>query len=194
MTRLCVFCGSSTGARAEYAAVTRMLGAELVRRGLGLVYGGGSVGLMGVLADSVLAGGGEVIGVLPEGLDRRELAHAGLTKMHVVGSMHERKALMASLVDGFVALPGGLGTLEEMLEVLTWSQLGIHRKPVALLNVAGYYDPLLKMLAHAVREGFVRREYLALLLFAETPAQLLDAIAGWTPPAVARAWLTPGQT
>jgi hypothetical protein len=194
MKRICVFAGSSVGARPDYAGAARELAAELVRRKLGLVYGGGSVGLMGVLADAALAHGGEVIGVIPRGLATRELAHTGLTEMRVVESMHERKALMASLVDGFIALPGGLGTFEETLEVLTWSQLGIHRKPVGVLNVAGYFDGLLRMLAHAVGEGFVRREYLALLLFADTPAALLDAMAAWQPPRGGGAWLAPSQT
>lgn len=194
MKRVCVFCGSSAGARPEYARTARDLAAELVRRGLGLVYGGGSVGLMGVLADAALAGGGEVIGVIPGGLDRRELAHAGLTELRRVGSMHERKAVMASLVDGFVALPGGLGTLEETLEVLTWSQLGIQRKPVGVLNVEGYFDPLLRMLSHAVREGFLGRQYLQLLLFEDRPAPLLDALAAWRPPALPGNWLDASQT
>jgi uncharacterized protein (TIGR00730 family) len=194
MTRICVFAGSSEGGRAEYADAARALAAELVRRRLGLVYGGGSVGLMGVLADTALAAGGEVIGVIPRALTSRELAHPGVTEMRVVESMHERKATMAALVDGFIALPGGLGTFEETLEVLTWSQLGIHRKPVGVLNVAGYYDGLLRMLSAAVREGFVRREYLGLLLFADTPEQLLDLFTEWKPPALPIAWLGPSQT
>jgi uncharacterized protein (TIGR00730 family) len=194
MRRLCVFAGSASGARPEYAAAARALAAELVRRRLGVVYGGGSVGLMGVLADAVLAGRGEVIGVIPQGLASRELPHAGLSELRVVGSMHERKATMAALADGFIALPGGLGTLEETLEVLTWSQLGIHRKAVGVLNVAGYFEGLRRLLTHAVDEGFVRPEYLGLLLFAEAPGALLDAVAAWRPPALARAWLTPSQT
>jgi uncharacterized protein (TIGR00730 family) len=193
MKRICVFAGSSTGGRPEYAEAARALAAELARRGFGLVYGGGSVGLMGVLADTALAHGGEVIGVIPRPLATRELAHPGLSELRVVESMHERKALMASLVEGFIALPGGLGTLEETLEILTWSQLGIHRKPVGLLNVAGYFDALLRLLTHAVGEGFVRREYLGLLLFGDTPATLLDAFATWRPPGIARAWLDPSQ-
>jgi len=193
MNRVCVFAGSSPGVRPEYAAAARALAVELVRRRLGLVYGGGSVGLMGVLADAALREGGEVIGVIPQGLASRELAHAGLTELRVVSSMHERKALMAALVDGFIALPGGLGTFEETLEVLTWSQLGIHRKPVGVLNVAGYFDGLRLMLGHAVAEGFVRPEYLALLLFDEQPPSLLDALAAWQPPAIVHAWLGPSQ-
>ncbi len=193
MSRLCVFCGSSVGARSEYAAAARDLAAELVRRRLGLVYGGGSVGLMGVLADAMLALGGEVIGVLPRPLASKELAHPGLTEMRLVASMHERKATMASLVDGFIALPGGLGTLEETLEILTWAQLGIHQKPVGVLNTGAYYDPLLRLLGHAVREGFVAVTNLELLLFADSPAELLDRFATWKPPALPRAWLRQAQ-
>ena len=194
MTRICVFCGSSAGGRPAYADAARELGTELARRGIGLVYGGGSVGLMGVIADAVLATGGEVIGVIPGGLASRELAHAGLTEQRVVGSMHERKATMASLADAFVALPGGLGTIEETLEMLTWVQLGIHDKPVVVLNVDGYFDGLLKMFATAVREGFLRREYFELLAFADTVTEVLDRIATWQAPAVRRAWLRPSET
>jgi uncharacterized protein (TIGR00730 family) len=194
MTRICIFCGSSVGARPAYTDAARLLAAELVQRKLGLVYGGGSVGLMGVVADGVLAAGGEAIGVIPGPLASRELAHKGLTDLRVVGSMHERKALMAELADGFIALPGGLGTLEETLEILTWAQLGIHTKPVAVLNVDGYYDGLLRFLTHAVREGFLRPEYFSLLLFGDTPAEVLDKFAAWQPPAIVRAWLAPSQT
>lgn len=193
MKRLCVFCGSAEGARSVYAEAARELAAELVRRNLGVIYGGGSIGLMGVLANAVLAGGGEVIGVIPRGLATRELAHPGLTEMRVVPSMHERKALMASLADGFLALPGGLGTLEETLEILTWAQLGIHEKPVGLLNVDGYWDGLSALLAHAVREGFVRPAHATLLLTAATPAELLDRFAAWSPPPGPRVWLDPIQ-
>jgi len=194
MRRICVFCGSAEGARPAYRDAARALGRELATRGLGLVYGGGSVGLMGVLADTVLAEGGEVIGVIPGPLATRELAHTGLTELRVVGSMHERKATMARLSDGFVALPGGLGTLEETLEVLTWTQLGIHRKPVGVLNVEGYWDGLERMLGHAIREGFVRAEYAALLLVGRSAPELLDRFAAWHAPAVPRAWLDPSQT
>jgi uncharacterized protein (TIGR00730 family) len=194
MKRLCVFCGSNVGARPTYAATARALAAELCRRGLGVVYGGGGVGLMGVLADAALAEGGEVIGVIPRPLATKELAHTGLTQMHVVGSMHERKALMASLVDGFVAMPGGLGTFEETLEVLTWSQLGIHRKPIGLLNVEGYYDGLLAMIAHGVKETFIKREYLTLFVSAASPGTLLDEMQAWQPPPVPGAWLNLQQT
>jgi uncharacterized protein (TIGR00730 family) len=194
VTRVCVFCGSAAGVRPDYAVAARELAAEFSRRRLGLVYGGGSVGLMGVLADAALAAGVEVIGVIPRPLAGRELAHAALSELRLVESMHERKATMASLVDGFVALPGGLGTLEETLEVLTWSQLGIHRKPVAALNTAHYWDGLLRLLAHATREGFLRSEYAELMLFADTPAELLDRMTTWSPPDVPRAWLAPSQT
>ena len=189
MKRICVFCGSSVGARVEYAEAARALARELVRRGLGVVYGGGSVGLMGILADTALAEGGEVIGVIPRGLARKELLHTGLTELRVVESMHERKARMAELADAFVALPGGLGTLEETLEVLTWSQLGIRRKPVALLNVRGYWDALLALLGRAVDEGFVRREYLGLLLTGEVPGELLERLVAWRAPGLPQAWL-----
>jgi uncharacterized protein (TIGR00730 family) len=191
--RVCVFCGSAAGARAEYAQAARTLAAELARRGLGLVYGGASVGLMGVLADTALAAGVEVIGVMPRGLAARELAHAGLGELRLVDSMHERKATMASLAEGFVALPGGLGTLEETLEILTWSLLGIHRKPIGLLNVAGYYDGLLGFLGHATGEGFIRPDYLDLFLAAATPGELLDRLAAWRAPSPAPAWLSPSQ-
>jgi uncharacterized protein (TIGR00730 family) len=194
VTRVCVFCGSAAGARPEYAEAARTLAAELARRELGLVYGGGSVGIMGVLADAALAAGVEVIGVIPRPLASRELVHTGLTELRMVDSMHERKATMASLADAFVALPGGLGTLEELLEVLTWSQLGIHRKPTGVLNVAGYWDALLQLLDHAVRERFIRPEYLAFLLAADTPAGLLDDMSAWTAPPLPRVWLSPAQT
>ena len=194
MRRLCVFAGSSTGARPDYADAARALAFEMVRRRLGIVYGGGSVGLMGALADAALEAGGEVIGVIPKPLASRELAHTGLTDLRLVESMHERKATMAALVDGFVALPGGLGTLEETLEVITWSQLGIHRKPIGVLNVAGYFDGLLRLLTHAIAEGFVRRDDLGLLVLEDTPAALLDALHAWRPPALPRAWLDPSQT
>jgi len=192
--RVCVFCGSASGARPEYAAAARALAGELARHGLGLVYGGGSVGLMGVLADASLALGVEVIGVIPRPLASRELRHTGLTELRLVDSMHERKATMAALADAFIALPGGLGTLEELLEVLTWSQLGIHRKPTGILNVGGYWTDLLELLEHAVTERFIRPEYLTFLLAADTPSALLGRLATWTPPILPHAWLTPSQT
>jgi uncharacterized protein (TIGR00730 family) len=191
--RLCVFCGSNVGARSTYARMAREMASELFRRRLGVVYGGGGIGLMGVLADAMLALGGEVIGVIPRPLATKELAHPGLTEMHVVESMHERKALMASLADGFVAMPGGLGTFEETLEVLTWSQLGIHRKPIGLLNVDGYYDGLLSMISHAIGEGFVPLEYGALSVSASTPLALLDLLEAWRPPDFPGRWLNISQ-
>lgn len=176
---VCVFCGSSSGSDPRFAALARALGTELAARGLTLVYGGASVGLMGVVADAVLAGGGRVVGVIPQRLDARELAHRGLSELHVVGSMHERKALMASRSDAFVALPGGFGTLDELFEILTWAQLGIHDAPVGLLDDAGYYDALFAFVAHAERSGLVRAEHAASLLRASDPRVLLDAMRAW---------------
>ena len=194
MKRVCVFAGSAPGHRPDYAEAARQLALELGRRRVGLVYGGGSIGLMGVLADTALGAGVEVIGVIPRAIASKELAHAGLTELRLVATMHERKATMASLVDGFVALPGGLGTFEETLEMLTWSQLGVHTKPVGVLNAGGYYDGLLRWLSHAASEGFLRRESLALLLFGDTPSELLDALAAWRPPPGPRPWLDPSET
>ena len=194
MKRICVFCGSARGAHPAYEEAARALGEALVARGIGVVFGGGRVGLMGVVADAALAAGGEVIGVIPRPLASVELAHTGLTEMRFVASMHERKATMSALADGFVTLPGGLGTLEETFEILTWAQLGIQRKPIGLLNVRGYYDPFLRLFSHGIREGFIRREYIEFITVAETAAELLDAMARWEPPAVAGNWLDPGQT
>ena len=174
MKRICVFCGSKSGLSPDYARAAVETGRLLAERGLGLVFGGGSVGLMGVLADAALAAGGEVIGVLPKPLEGREIAHRGLTEMHVVDTLHDRKGLMGDLSDAFIALPGGLGTLDELFEVLTWSQLGVHDKPCGLINVAGYYDPLLALLDAAVREGFVNPEHRALLMVEESAAPLLE--------------------
>ena len=189
---LCVYCGSSIGARTVYADAARDVGRLLAERGIGVVFGGGSVGMMGAVADAVLEAGGEVVGVIPHALAAREVDHPGLTVLHKVDTMHERKALMAELADGFVALPGGLGTLEELMEVWTWAQLGIHRAPVALLNVDGYFDGLLAFVDHAVEEGFVRPGHRGLLLVADTPEALLDALAAWEPPEVPR-WLDPKE-
>jgi uncharacterized protein (TIGR00730 family) len=155
MKRVCVFCGANAGSRDQYRIAAQALGAVLIHHGLGLVYGGGNVGLMGMLADSVLQAGGEVIGVIPQHLAAKEVAHRGVTELRIVETMHQRKAMMNELSDAFIALPGGFGTLEEFFEILTWSQLGIHRKPSGLLNVSGYYDHLLAMLDHAVAEGFL---------------------------------------
>jgi len=181
MERICVFCGSSAGNRPEYRAAAEELAAELVRRSIGLVYGGGNVGLMGVLADAVLKAGGEAVGVIPENLMAKEVGHNGLTKLHVVHSMHERKALMADLSDAFIALPGGFGTLEEFCEIVTWSQLGLHAKPCGILNVQGYYSPLLAMFDHAVEERFLRPENRALVLARDSVSELLQALDGWRP-------------
>jgi uncharacterized protein (TIGR00730 family) len=193
LRRLCVFCGSNAGARPEYVASARRFAAELVARGIGLVYGGSNVGIMREVADTVLAGGGEVLGVIPQALVERERAHRGLTRLHVVQTMHERKALMNELADGFVALPGGLGTLEEIFEAWSWAQLGSHAKPCALLNVAGYYDALLAFLDHAVREQFLRPEHRAMLLVDDDPARLLDRCATYRAPHAPK-WITPQQT
>ena len=176
MERVCVFCGASSGRLAAYAESARLFGAAAARRRVGVVYGGGRVGLMGALADGALAGGGEVIGVIPQELVERELAHAGLTELHVVGSLHERKALMAELTNAFAALPGGFGTLDELLEQLTWSQLGLHAKPVGLLDVEGYWRPLIGLARHATEEGFVREADLASIAVAEDADALLDRL------------------
>lgn len=193
MKRICVFCGSSPGARPEYADAARAMGRALVEGGMGLVYGGGHVGLMGIVADAVMRAGGEVIGVIPEALMRREVGHDGITDLRVVGSMHERKALMADLSDGFVAMPGGYGTFEEFCEVITWSQLGIHPKPCGLLNVAGYYGPLLALFDHAVQEGFVRTQHRALVLEDTSPAGLLEQMRHFVPCRTEKAIILPGE-
>ena len=178
---VCVFSGSSPGARPSYAETATALGREVAARGMRLVYGGASVGLMGAVADAALAAGGEVVGVIPQHLVDREVAHDGLTELRVTGSMHERKALMADLADGFVALPGGLGTLEELAEILTWSQLGLQSKPCGLLDVEGFFDPLLAFLDHTVAERFVSTEHRALVLAADRPDALLDLLSAWQP-------------
>jgi len=188
MKRICVFCGSSAGSKPEYRACAQQLGAELTRRKIGLVYGGGNVGLMGAIADSVLEAGGEAIGVIPEHLMSREIGHNRLTKLHIVRSMHERKAVMSDLSDAFIALPGGFGTLEEFCEVLTWSQLGLHAKPCGIVNVLGYYTPLLAMLDHAVQERFLKPQNRALVLARDKPAELLQALEDWRPVHVEK-WL-----
>jgi uncharacterized protein (TIGR00730 family) len=186
--RVCVYAGSNPGTDPAYAEAAQALAGTMAERGIGLVYGGGKVGLMGVLADTMLAHGGEAIGVMPQALIDREIGHAGLTELRVVHSMHERKALMAELADAFVAVPGGIGTLEELIEVYTWSQLGIHDKACGLLNVRGYYDHLAAFLDHAVAEGFLRPEHRTVLSVASEPADLLDRLAAFQPPAVGK-WL-----
>ena len=176
MQRICVFCGSQAGTNGLYRQAATDMGWLLALRGYGLVYGGGHVGLMGVIADAVLASGGEVIGVIPESMVARELAHTGVTHLHVVPGMHDRKARMATLADAFIALPGGYGTFEELFEVITWAQIGLHRKPIGLLNVAGYFDALRALVEHAITEGFIRSEHRRLLTIADAPATLLDTL------------------
>ena len=188
MKRICVFCGSNQGARNEYIEAAQELAQVLVKRNLALVYGGGNVGLMGIIADAVLAEGGEVIGVIPQSLVDREVAHQNLTTTHVVNSMHERKALMADLSDGFIAMPGGMGTFDEFCEILTWAQLGIHQKPCGILNVENYFTPLLKMFDHALAEGFLREAHRDLVIEATKPEILLDLFANYQPQAVAK-WM-----
>jgi uncharacterized protein (TIGR00730 family) len=188
MRRLCVYAGSNPGSHPDYADGARALAATMAERGIGLVYGGGKVGLMGVLADTILERGGEAIGVMPQALIDREIGHPGLTELKVVGSMHERKAQMAELADGFVAVPGGIGTLEELIEIYTWSQLGIHDKGCGVLNVRGYYDHLAAFLDHAVAEGFLRPQHRAVLSVASEPAELLDRLAAFRAPAIGK-WL-----
>jgi uncharacterized protein (TIGR00730 family) len=174
--RVCVFCGSNEGADPSFRDAAARLGRELAARRLGLVYGGGRVGLMGVLADAVLAAGGEATGVIPHGLERKELAHRGLTELHVVGSMHERKALMERLSDGFIAMPGGFGTLDELCEILTWRQLSLHDKPTGLLNAAGFFDGFLSFVDHSVAQGFITPGHRAMIRVAAEPAALLDSL------------------
>ena len=188
MKRVCVYCGSSPGADPAFGLAADQLGRALASRGLSLVYGGGSVGLMGRLADSVLAHGGHVIGVIPAGLVRKEVAHLGLPDLHVVATMHERKSRMADLAEAFVALPGGMGTLDEMFEMLTWGQLGLHSRPCAFLDVAGYFQPLLAFLDHAVTARFIKPEHRSMFLVDEDPELLLDRLKGFTVPTLEK-WL-----
>lgn len=180
MKRVCVFCGSNPGKRPEYLAAAKGLGQLLARSGLGLVYGGASVGLMGAVADAALAAGGEVVGVIPQVIVDREVAHKGLTKLERVSSMHERKQRMADLSDAFIALPGGIGTFEEFCEIVTWGYLGMHKKPCGFLNVAGYYDRFLSVFDHAVDEGFMKPESRALVVAAPTVEELLEKFRGTT--------------
>ena len=193
MRNICVFCGSQSGTDLRYRQAAIELGGLLAQRGHGLVYGGGHVGLMGIIADSVLQAGGSVTGVIPRPMTERELAHETVTKLYVVSSMHERKALMASLSDAFIALPGGYGTLEELFEVIAWAQLGIHRKPIGLLNVAGYFDALLSLVDHMIGEGFIKTKHRGLFVTAEQPQALLDALQRHQMPATRR-WLTEEET
>lgn len=189
MKRLCVFCGSNRGRRALYANAARLMGKALGERGIGLVYGGGHVGLMGVIADAALAAGAEVIGVIPRAMVDKELAHAGLTAMHVVDTMHQRKALMAELSDAFAALPGASGTADEMFEVMTWAQLGLHAKPIGILNVGNYFSRLLGWLDQAVKEGFLKASHRQLLLESPRPEELLDLLHNYKPKKNVGKWI-----
>ena len=193
MKKVCVYCGSSSGRRPEYSEAARSLAKALTERGMGLVYGGASVGIMGEIADAVLSGGGEVIGIIPQALAAKEVAHNGLTELKIVDSMHERKAIMADLSDGFIALPGGLGTLEELFEILTWSQLGLHKKPCGLLNVEAYYEKLRSFLDHAVEEHFVKANHREMLLVEESPEELLALMEVYQPPLVNQ-WIARDNT
>ncbi len=188
MKRICVFCGSSNGTQRVYSEAARAVGVALVHWSIGLVYGGGGIGLMSVVAEAVIKEGGEVIGVIPEALFNKEVAHQGLKDLRVVGSMHERKALMAELSDGFIALPGGYGTLEEFCEVLTWAQLGFHRKPCGILNVEGFYNPFLSFLDHAVSEGFVHELHRSLIVVERDPESLLRKMMSYKSPVLDR-WI-----
>jgi uncharacterized protein (TIGR00730 family) len=191
--RVCVFCGSNSGSNGAYTEAARHLGRLLAREGIALVYGGGSVGLMGELADSVLGAGGEVIGVIPHALWAREVGHRGLTDLRIVDTMHERKAMMADLSDAFIALPGGLGTLEEIFEIWTWAQLGLHQKPVGFLDVNGFYSPLMQFLERAVRERFLREEHRAIAFVDGDAEALLRRFDGFQPPRVEK-WITRDET
>jgi uncharacterized protein (TIGR00730 family) len=182
LRRICVYAGSRPGSRPDYAEAAAALARTMAARGIGLVFGGGKVGLMGVLADTILAAGGEAIGVIPQALMDREVGHRGLTELRVVASMHERKALMAELSDGFVAVPGGIGTLEELIEVYTWSQLGIHAKPCGMLDAAGFYSGLSGFLDHMVGEGFLRAAHRTTMVSESDPGALLDRFEAWEPP------------
>jgi uncharacterized protein (TIGR00730 family) len=192
LKRVCVYCGSHAGSRPAYLQAARNTGTALARRGIGLVYGGGRIGLMGAVADATLEAGGEVTGVIPKALVTREIAHLDLKDLRVVGTMHERKAMMAELSDAFLALPGGFGTLEEFCEVLTWAQLGLHRKPCGLLNTDGFYDALLSFLDHAAAEQFIRAQHRGMFLVEKDPERLLDLLAQADPPQF-EAWVKPDE-
>ena len=191
LRRICVYCGSGVGGHDEYAEAARALGRALVERGFGLVFGGGRIGMMGVLAETVLQGGGEAIGVIPKDLMDRGLGLTTVTSLRVVETMHARKAMMADLADGFIAMPGGFGTAEEFFEALTWAQLGLHTKPCGLLNVKGYFDHLIRFIDHAVEQQFIDTVHRTLLLVDDSPEALLDKLAVWKPPRVDKAaWAT----
>ena len=193
MKRICVFCGSSVGRQSVYRDAAAAMGSLLASRGLGLVYGGGNVGLMGVIADAVLAGGGEVIGVIPRALADREIAHSHVTDLRIVDSMHTRKAMMADLADAFIAMPGGVGTFEEFFEAVTWTQLGVHRKPCALLNTAGFYTPLAAFIDQAVTEGFIKPIHRSMIVVDDHPERLLDSLAKVELPDLPK-WVRPEET
>ena len=193
MKNICVYCGSNPGRQEAYSSAARALAQSLVDRNLGLVYGGASVGIMGLIADTVLQLGGRAVGVIPEALVRKEVAHQRLTELHVTQSMHERKTMMAELSDGFIAMPGGIGTLEEIFEIWTWAQLGIHAKPCGLLNAAGYFDALTTFLDHAVAEQFVKPPHRAILIVEQTPDVLLDRFASYQAPTVQK-WVEKAET
>ena len=186
MKRLCVYCGSSSGRLTDYARVARQLARAMVNRNIDLVYGGASVGIMGEIANAVLEAGGDVIGIIPKGLFVKEVAHTGITELREVGSMHERKSLMADLSDGFIALPGGFGTIEEIFEIITWSQLGMHRKPCGMLNVCHYYDKLIDFLDHAVSEQFIKTTHRSTILIDECPDTLLEKFEAYKAPETAK--------
>ncbi len=192
LKRICVFCGSHFGADPAYRSAARELGERMAERGLGLVYGGGAVGLMGVVADAVLAGGGEVVGVIPRSLRDREVAHRGLSDLQVTDSMHERKRLMYAQAEAVLALPGGIGTLDELFEAMTWNQLGLHLKPAGVLNVGGYFDPLVAMLERAQGQGFIGRSYRDFLLVESSVDAMLDALAAYRPPS-GEIWIRPSD-
>jgi uncharacterized protein (TIGR00730 family) len=193
ISRICVYCGSSSGRLEVYSDAARALAAELVNRNIGLVYGGASIGIMGLIADAVLDLGGQAIGVIPESLVRKEIVHINLTELHITKSMHERKSMMADLSDGFIALPGGIGTLEEIFEILTWAQLGFHRKPCGLLNVESYFDSLTAFLDHSVQERFVKQAHRQMLVVEKDPKVLLDRFKSYAHPHVEK-WVREGQT
>ena len=193
MKRVCVFCGSSIGNDPAYRTMAVTVGGLLAKRGIGLVYGGGNVGLMGIVADAALRAGGEVIGVIPHALNEREIAHAGVTDLRIVDSMHTRKAMMAELADAFIAMPGGVGTFEEFFEAVTWTQLGLHRKPCGLLNVSGFYTPLAAFIDHAVTEGFIKPIHRAIVVVDDDPERLLDTLGSVKLPDVPK-WITPDET
>lgn len=189
LRRLCVYCGSRPGARPDFIQAATVLGAELARRNITLVYGGASVGVMGALADSVRAHGGTAIGVIPQRLMEKEIAHKGLSELHVVRTMHERKAQMERLSDGFIALPGGFGTFDELFEMITWAQLGLHHKPVGVVNVAGYFDGLRHQMHRCIAEGFIPSDHAELILFHADPLKLIESMLVWRPPPLGPKWI-----